>query len=399
MIKIIIFSLITVSLYATQINGLTYLNDLRASVGLIPFKKNSALDKAARAHAKYLMVKQRTGHYEKKSKYSTGKTPSDRVIKAGYPSTMVMENISINTINEQKSIDNLFSAIYHRLVFLNLDKDEIGFGSIKSQRKRAIKQVDVYDLGSSTISKLCSKFYILMNGEYYLKNVCQKSKKMIPQKLIKKKKREIQKQNSSIVLYPYDGQNNVYPAFYNETPDPLPNYKVSGFPISIQFNPAFYKSIKLKTFKLYTEEGKEIIKTKLLDVKKDRHHILSKFEFALMPLARLEYAQRYRVEFEAIVDGKNVKKRWSFNTQESKEKLYRVSKNSETLHVKAGETILLYMVPSHRKDLLKNYRAKGGIKAEFVDQNTLRVTLPKRISIDSVSMKFSNKKRVSFIVE
>lgn len=400
MFKIAFFSfLVSIFLNATQIDALTYLNDLRTSTGLIPFKHNSALDKAARAHAKYLIVKQRTGHYEKKSKYRTGKTPSERVIKAGYPSTMVMENISINTVNEQKSIDNLFSAIYHRLVFLNLDKDEIGFGSSKNKRKKVIKQADVYDLGSSAISKLCGKTYILTEGEYYLKNVCKKRNKMIPQQEIENKKREIQKQNTSMVLYPYDGQSNIYPAFYNETPDPLPNYKVSGFPISIQFNPAFYKSIKLKLFKLYDEDGKEISKTKLLDVQKDRHHILSKFEFVLMPLVRLEYAKRYTVVLEAIVDGKKLKKRWSFKTQEPKEKLYRVSKTRETLHVKAGETIVLYMVPSHRKDLLKNYSAKGKLEVEFIDQNTLRITLPKRTSSDRVGIKFGNKKKVSFVIE
>jgi hypothetical protein len=49
--------------------------------------------------------------------------------------------------------------------------------------------------------------------------------------------------------------------------------------------------------------------------------------------------------------------------------------------------------------LLKNYSAKGRLKAKFIDQNTLRVTLPKRTSSGSVSMKFSNKKRVYFIVE
>jgi len=380
-------------------SGLEYLNQLRQNAGLIALKSNKALDKAASSHAKYLIVKQRYGHYEKKSKYATGKTPSDRVLKAGYPSTVVMENISVNTSNEIESINNLFSAIYHRFVFLNLDKDEIGFASHSNNKMKSIKQVYVYDLGSSTISKLCEKKYRLSNGEYYLKNICKKRKKMIPQRLIKKSKKEIQKQNSSIILYPYDNQTDVYPAFYNETPDPLPQYKVSGFPVSVQFNPAYYKKIKVKTFKLYDELGKEIKQTKLLHYKNDKHHKLSKFEFVLMPLARLEYAQNYTVIFEAVVNGKKLKKSWSFKTQDPKERLFRVAKKSETIHVKAGETILLYMVPSHRRDLLKSFRAKGSLVAKFIDQNTLKITLPKRKSSGRVSIIFANKKRVSFIVE
>jgi hypothetical protein len=57
------------------------------------------------------------------------------------------------------------------------------------------------------------------------------------------------------------------------------------------------------------------------------------------------------------------------------------------------------MVPSHRKDLLKNYTVRGGMKAVFIDQNTLKITLPKRKSSGRASIQFANKKKVSFTVE
>ena len=385
---------------STTKEGLTYLNTLRTNAGLIALHENKALTRAANAHAKYLIQNQTHGHYEKKGKYSyTGKTPSSRVIKAKYPSRITMENISLNTPNQKKSIDNLFSAIYHRFVFLNLEKDEIGFGAYATRKKRRVKHAYVYDLGSSVLSQLCKKSYSMKNGEYYMKGVCKKSEKMIPQTLFNEKKNSILQRNTTIVLYPYAGQKDIYPAFYNESPDPLPTYNVSGFPISVQFNASIYHKVKLTSFKLYDHNEKEIKKTKILQQKTDPNHLLSKLEFVLMPLARLEFAQRYRVEFKAVADGVKVKKQWTFSTLKPKEKLYRVSNNKVTLHVKAGKTILLYMVPSHRKDLLKNYRMKGGGSAVFIDQHTLKVTLPRMTSSGRVSITFGNKKKVSFTVE
>ena len=401
MLRLFLFISLSLNLFAgAQKEGLAYINNLRTHAGLIKLTPNTFLNKAAKSHAKYLIQNQSHGHYEKKGRYSyTGKTPSKRVTKAGYRSTVVMENLSINTPRQKESIDNLFSAIYHRFVFLNLFMNEIGLGTYKTKKKRGVKQAYVYNLGSSRLSKLCKKSYTMVSGNYYMKDVCKKRSKMIPQTQFNSKKSVVRKKNTAIVLYPYAGQKDVYPAFYNESPDPLPRYKVSGFPISVQFNKAFYKKIKFTSFRLYNTQGKEIKKTKILHAKSDPHHLFSKFEFALMPLARLEFSQTYTAIFEAIADGKKIKKKWAFQTRVPKYPLYRVSKNSETLHVKAGEKMILYMVPSHRKDLLKTYRARGGLKAVFIDQNSLKITLPKRKSSGRVSITFANKKKVSFTVE
>jgi len=357
----IIVTLLLVSLEAnSEKEGLAYLNNIREHAGLIKLKTNKALQRAAVSHAKYLIQNQRNGHYEKKGKYSyTGTTPSKRVIKAGYPSTFVMENLSINTAGQAKSIDNLFSAIYHRLVFLNLDKDEIGFGFYSTKKKRKIKRAYVYD---------------------------------------EEKKDEVRRKNKDIILYPYAEQTNIWPAFYNESPDPLPGYKVSGFPISVQFNPAYYKSVKLKSFRLYDEYEKEIKKTKILQHKNDHNHLLTNLEFALMPLKRLEFGRTYTVVFDAVADGVQVKKRWSFTTVKLKEKLYRITEKKTKLTVPSGSTALLYIVPDSGKDIVHSYKSRGGVKAFFLDQNTLKVTFPKRRSSGRVSLDFG-KKKVFFDVQ
>lgn len=396
----IIVTLLLASLYAdSEKEGLTYLNTIRVNSGLIKLKNNKYLDKAANSHAKYLIQNQRNGHYEKKGKYAyTGATPSQRVIKAGYSSTYVMENLSINTTEYTKSIDNLFSAIYHRFVFLNLDKDEIGIGAYASNKKRKIKRAYVYDMGSSGIASLCNRTFSMVHGVYYMKNICKQSTKMVPKSLFEEKKEVIRRKNRDIILYPYAGQKQIWPAFYNESPDPLPDYKVSGFPISVQFNPAYYKQVKLTSFRLYDAEGKEIKQTRILQHKNDHNHLLTQLEFALMPLKRLEFDTRYTAVFEAVADGHKVKKSWSFSTVKPEEKIYRVSKNKTRLKVQAGSKALLYMVPGSGKDILHSYRSSGGVKASFLDQNTLKVTFPKRRSSGRVSLDFG-KKKVLFDVQ
>ncbi len=393
-------ALLSVTLEAkSSKEGLDYLNMLRNNAGLIHLKNNASLEKAASSHAKYLIRNQSNGHYEKRGKYSyTGSTPSKRVIKAGYPSRFVMENLSVNTRGEVKSIDNLFAAIYHRFVFLSFDKDEIGIGSYSIKKKRKFKHSYVYNIASSSISKLCKRSFIMENGEYYIKKICRDKEKMIPQTLFREKKDEIRRKNSAIIVYPYPKQNHVWPAFYNESPDPLPKYKVSGFPISVQFNPANTQNVKLQSFRLYNEKGKEIKKTKILQHKNDHNHLFTKFEFALMPLARLEFNTSYTVKFEVIADGNKIKKQWTFKTKNFKEKMYRITENKTTVNVKAGSTAILYMVPSTRKDILRSYKSRGGIKVSFLDQNTVKVIFPKRRSSGRVSLGLG-KKKVHFNIE
>lgn len=396
----LVFVLLLVSLEAnSKKDGLDYLNTIREHSGLIKFKTNKALEKASISHARYLIQNQTKSHYEKKGKYAfTGTTPSTRVLKAGYPTAYVMENLSINTKGYIQSIESIFSAIYHRFAFLSFDKNEIGFGSILSKKKRKVNRAYVYNMGNSGIAELCKGSFSMEDGSYYIKNICAQKSKMVPKSFFDEKKDQIRRKNRDIILYPYAGQSDIWPAFYNESPDPLPGYKVSGFPVSVQFNPVFFSDIKLKAFRLYDESGKEIKETKVIQQKNDRNKIFTPFEFALMPLKRLEFNTTYTAHFEAVADGQKVKKRWAFRTTKLKETLYRVTEKKSKLTVEAGATIVLYMVPNSKKDIIHGYRSRGGITVSFIDQNTLKVTLPKRSSSGSVSLELG-KKRVLFDVK
>ena len=370
-------------------SALKYLNSIRQDAGLIQFKPNKKLDKAAASHANYLVRQQKIGHYEKKGWGGyTGKIPSDRVLHAGYASKAVMENVTVNTKTSDKSIDTLFAAIYHRFVFLNFDKDEIGIGSTFTKKKRSITSSFVYNIGSTAISKLCkTSSFFMQDGVYYMQNLCKNSANIVPQTLFEEKQNEIREKNSKTVLYPYPNATNVSPVFYTENPHPLPGSKVSGYPVSVQFNPAFYKKVKLKKFRLFDAEGKEIKKYKVLTHKNDKNHRFTKLQFAFMPLKRLEYGTTYRAEFEAVADGKKVKKSWRFTTKKPKGTLYKITKKKTTLKVNRGEKIVLYFEPRSKKDVLGRIKYTGKLHTTYLDKNTLLVTMPNKRSARGYSLK------------
>jgi len=397
LLRLIIVFLLTFALLDAKENqsALGYLNSIRQNVGLIQFKPNKQLDKAARSHANYLLRQQKNGHYEQKGwKGYTGKTPSDRVVKAGYASKAVMENISVNAKTSDKSIDILFAAIYHRFVFLNFDKDEIGIGTASTKKKRRVTSAFVYNIGSTAVSKLCQGFFSKQNGFFYMQNICKNDSIVVPESLYHEKQNEIRLKNSKMVLYPYPNATNIPPVFYTENPHPLPGSKVSGYPVSVQFNPVSYTNVKLKKFRLFDAEGKEIKKSKVLTYKNDKNHRFTKLQFALMPLKRLEYSTRYRVEFEAVADGKKIKKSWYFTTKKPRGTLYKIVKKKTRIKVKKGEKIVLYFEPKSNKDVLGRIKYTGKLKTAYLDRNTLLVTLPNKRSSRGYSLKAGGREVV-----
>jgi len=375
--------------------GLSYLNSLRQHAGLIPFKPNSQLAKAAKAHANYLVRHQQNGHYEKKGHQGySGRTPSDRVLKAGYASKVVMEDVSVNTKTAKESIDALMAAIYHRFVFLNFDKDEMGIGRSATKRKRRIRSAYVYDIGSSTVRAICGKYYSPPNGSFYMENICRNDFNVIPQTLFYEKLNAIRIKNRRIILFPCENAVNVPPVFYTEHPHPLPGSQVSGYPVSVQFNPIAYSSVKLKKFKLFTADGKEVKKTKILTYDSDKNGRLSKLQFALMPLKRLEYGMRYKAVFEAVADGKNIKKSWYFTTVKPKGRYVKITKKKTQLTIGGNKKLILYFEPRNRKDVLGRVWLSGRMKIRYLDRNTLEVTFPGRHPLRGYHLKVSGREVV-----
>lgn len=336
--------------------ALAYLNSLRQGAGLIPFSSQSQLNLAANNHAKYLIENHTIGHHEESNKSGfTGKFASERIIHTGYHTPLVIENVSSHNRNYKESIDGLMAAIYHRFAFLDFQGDEIGI-SVKQNPFNKLKTAFVYNMSSNALNQL------------YIKNK-QPSKKALNQALTIHKD-----ENLKVVTYPFNRQKDVPPVFFNELPDPLPNYDVSGFPISISFNQAHFKDIRLLNFELFDNQKRLIKENRIHTHQSDPNRRLDKFSFVLFPLKRLEWNTTYSVKFLAIVDKKMVEKKWSFKTRNYKIPLHKVSNENETIKVKVNEANIFYFPPKTAKDLLRNVRYSSKFDMEFIDKNTLKIT-------------------------
>jgi len=337
-------------------NALEYLNTLRVGAGLIPFYSHPQLKKAARNHANYLTKHLTFGHREdKRAKEFTGEFASSRVVHVGYTSPQVIENVSANNPNYKESIDGLFAAIYHRLAFLDFRADSIGIGISQNPYKKA-HTAFVYDMSSKGLEKL------------------YKNRTDVNEKSLNRVLNETKKLNKEVVIYPFDGESEVPPAFFDELPDPLPNHKVSGFPISISFNSLYHKEAKLLSFKLYNSDGEELKESVIFDYKTDPNRRLEKLEFVLFPLKRLEWNTQYHLKFSAMVDQKLVEKEWSFTTKTFKIPLHIVKSNNELYTIKESESHIFYFPPNSKVDLLHDIAYPANIDLAFIDKNTIKLT-------------------------
>jgi len=346
----------SINVQTQEVNALNYLNELRTGAGLIPFESQKQLNTAARNHANYLTNHLTFGHKEDvEHKDFTGEFASSRVSYAGYASPQVIENVSTHNQNYKASIDGLFAAIYHRLAFLDFRSDAIGIGISQNKYKKT-QTAFVYDMSSNGLEALYKETKDITSTKIAV--VLERNKKL----------------NKAVVIYPFDKQTEVPPAFFDELPDPLPEHRVSGFPVSISFNSFYHKEAKLLKFELYNNEGVQVNNTLIFDHKTDPNKRLEKLDFVLFPLTRLQWNSRYHVKFSAILDKKTITKEWSFSTQKFNMPLHIVKKDNELFKMKSNDSHIFYFPPNSKVDLLQDISYPANIDIEFIDKNTIKLT-------------------------
>jgi hypothetical protein len=353
--------------------ALNLLNEIREAMGMNTLVENSRLEAAALAHSKYTVTNHTVSHDELHGLPGfTGKTPAERAIYAGYLSRQVTENLSAHNPDARRSIDGLFSAIYHRFGFLDVGIDEIGVG-VWQDPTDSDKSAFVYLMGNTQLNALCAESSFKGYGRYVY-GVCKEPHHRISQKKFLKAQKSNKWLNPKVLLYPYDGQSDVPPAFYNEIPDPLPDYDVSGFPLSVLFNDYFFDRIKLLSFKLY-ESDKEVLPVRLINHENDPNHRLTPLQFALLPLQRLKYDTVYDAAIIYMDKGIKRSLQWQFHTRRLDERLVRMKYDYIAIEVKPAESLLLYLVPRNAHDIPKRIIFPEGVTVSFTDNNTLRIQL------------------------
>ncbi len=305
-VLIFVFNLIYADSYSSATSKI---NSIRKSSGLKPLGFNMILRRAAYKHARYLASNRSHTHNEIRGKREfSGVTPSDRIVKAGYKSRVVVENISFGQKSYSASIDNLMATVYHRLAFLDLRVDEIGAG-----RAGRRESVFVYDMSSSVVANLCKSAKSISKAKEYIYRVCANPKIKIDKRLFNHKLYLFQRRHKSIICYPYPSQKGVPTKYVHEVPDPISSGYKAGYPVTVELNPAYYSSAKIKRFRLYDSSGKRVASF-VITSSNDRHHKLHSNVFVLIPKKRLKPNSIYMVDFVANDGYKNISKRWQFRT-------------------------------------------------------------------------------------
>ncbi len=352
-----------------------YINQLRAQSGLIPFLKNTKLEDSATNHARYLSANKLAGHLQSRKRTNfTGIKPDDRALFAGYASRDVTENVSAGQKNARKSIDGLMSAIYHRFAFLDFSKNELGVGIERNHKGLNF----VYNMGNDRLDHFC-RFAIFLNDGPFYANACNHGNKVSAIEFDLRNS-EIGQRSPHIIVWPFDNATRISTAFYDETPDPLPDYRVSGYPVSAQVNPFLFKKIELLRFKLYNHvSNEEIGPARVLTKQLDPNQRFSAYNFALFPLNRLNWDTEYRAEISLKADGKIVHKKWTFRTAVAQHPMFIIDGHNENLKLESNKQYLIHIPPQRQLPYIQSLRweSVSGLKTEvsWQDLNTILVRL------------------------
>lgn len=357
------------------------LNYLRNQSGMISLKDNLNLNISSLNHAKYLVELNQNGHYETNTSAInyTGYAPLNRALYAGYKSKKVSENVSVGQLSEDLSLDGLMSAIYHRFAFLDFDIDEIGYG----KEEKAY----VYNMGNSYINRLCGEGNFTSSGTYYY-NVCEQSSFRIEFSKYDSALNTTINRNPTYVIYPYINETNVTPVFYEESPDPLPNHNVSGYPISIEFNKNNFNmnNFTLNSFVL-KDSNSNIIdlieQNNFIDIMSKINDINTKFtdyQFAIFPNKRLEYNSTYSVSVDYTYEGNTHIINWNFTTKVLPN---LIKYDDANITIELDKEYYLYFEPIDSNDIISSYSIgytyQGvnniAITKSLYDKNTIKIKI------------------------
>ena len=367
-----------------QSDGYDYLNQLRVRADMIPFTTNSELQTAAENHSNYLVsistaTVRFSGHFENFGDPGfTGNQARDRVAFAGYSYLFVGENVSVGQDDVLSSLDDLMSAIYHRFGFFSFSFDEVGLGLAKDP------DIDweayTYNMGNSALNSLCQGTSSTANS--FFLNICSQDADFrisTPDKTAAED--NIRGQNPIIVNWPVQGDDDVPPAFFEESPDPLPDLSVSGYPISLQFNPLSFSAVTINSFRIFADaSGEEITNTRLLDQQTDPNGQFSGLQFALYPLERLDWHAVYRVEVQYDSNSGPGSLLWKFATRSSGAPLYEYAGNGVVVEIPVNVTDFTFYIPPEDGfptigGIATSFPADLSITTQYVDSNTLRINL------------------------
>ncbi|MCY4330368.1 MAG: CAP domain-containing protein [Endozoicomonadaceae bacterium] len=335
-----------------DIAKLRLVHQARAHNGLLPFKHSVILEQAAENHNHYLVHHRVCSHFQNETgPVFSGYSIRERVHFAGYPARRSTENISCLNKNSHHSweaaVSGLMGAIYHRQAFLDYETDEIGLSYRQGKESDALPHKFTFAMGSSYLNRLCqsrlatkSNKSALPPGRYYFfKGLCRNPETEVNREDYESTRYKLYKAAPDVIIYPWDGQKNVFPAFLDdELPDPTPTLALSGMPVSIQFN-ALLEKVSITDFTLREASGKPV-EVWQLDATNDIHKKMSSHQYAWFPVKPLKRATAYHASVRYIANNQPQEKSWTFQTEPYHHKfVYSVSKQNNVVFLPEREQV------------------------------------------------------------
>jgi len=343
------FLIASTSLYGVNTKPtLDYLNTLRIQADLLPFSKESNIEKAAQNHSNYSNA-HNEGHDETEGlSYYTGVEPEDRGYHTGYSSGL-SEVISYGSTGEE-AIDLLFSAIYHRFILLSADGNEIGIG-IKSG-------IYTLDLGNKWVDSICAGPASTSSSASIAGFYCKDSNKKIDFSAVDIAENKDKKTYGKLTLWPPSQGEGTSTSFYGESPDPLPNTSVSGYPISVEFNNFKFKTPPtVNSFTVenaLTQQDEDDIS--IMNSENDPNGWFTNYQTAFFPSSVLDWGTPYNAEIIYTYKGTQYSKTWCFQTrtlQGVAQRVYTIKHNQNiSLNILRGEKYAINIVPNDGNDLV-----------------------------------------------
>jgi len=366
--------------------ALTLVNQARQMAGLKNLRWHPKLGQAAAGHSRYLAQRGKVGHEQVYGTEGfTGELPADRAIQATYASRMVWENITAGPTSLDQAVVVLMSAIYHRFGFLRLDADQLGYASMSNEKQAYW----VFLMGNQAVEERCLDPREEKPGEYY-QGLCRGKDKVSAEDVDFAKNALIKSQPKSI-LWPPKGSRFVPPAFFDEIPNPMPGFEVTGYPISIQLNPGYYPEPELIRFELFRSGEFQPLRTQLLTERRDPHQKFAPGQFALFPFERLDWGESYRVEARFVSRGEKLEFNWHFSVKKGPKPLYHLQGEGEDYWQRSGDTHYYYLPPTSKLQSIPELTWEGpeGMKVEMEqwDKNTLKLKITGK-SCDLLKVRF-----------
>ncbi|MEE9446537.1 MAG: CAP domain-containing protein [Arenicellales bacterium] len=190
-----------------------------------------------------------------------------------------------------------------------------------------------------------------------------------------------------VVLWPANEVAGISPVFYDEDPHPTPDLPMTGYPISIQFNPHKVSSVAIMGFQLehfepQSQQWQAVTGIRAINELNDVQKKFSALQFAWFPLHRLQWNSQYHYRIDALVDGGFRQFSATFKTVDLNLPLYEVQGGIEELEVSAKHFVLYRQPDAYDtfpfRDVNLQYKSNARVAAKVIDSSTVELEISGR---------------------